>query len=367
MIGEADLIDAIVRAAAEAATLHDLDIEAVPLLERAFGAHLTAVLQFDDDGRPCFQAGNLNRCAPKVYFDEYFVDDPVTHANRRLNPKILVTDRDVDRKEFERSTAYNEYYRSRDVGRILCARMIAPTWHVPTSVMIGFFRADSQAAYTRDDVEILARILPSLEAVARRSRRAELERRTYAVMSAALEQADTRPRVAIDRYGHVLWASEAGERLLAPVWAGGRTLPEEITGPARRLAAFAAADGKLEDVTFSSELRVTELALLRIDFRVSRTASGEPFVIADLHEALPESATVRIANRQLTRAEASVLECLRLGLSNAEIAQRLFVSVPTVKTHVHRVLQKLGVTSRLQAALVAEGRTENSARSARHE
>ena len=46
-----------------------------------------------------------------------------------------------------------------------------------------------------------------------------------------------------------------------------------------------------------------------------------------------------------------VLELLGEGLTNAGIARRLFVSIETVKTHVHRVLDKLGVSTRAQAAL----------------
>ncbi len=56
----------------------------------------------------------------------------------------------------------------------------------------------------------------------------------------------------------------------------------------------------------------------------------------------------------LTPREAEVLELLGLGLTNAEIAQRLFVAPSTVKVHVRHVLEKLGVKNRVQAALVAK-------------
>ena len=45
-----------------------------------------------------------------------------------------------------------------------------------------------------------------------------------------------------------------------------------------------------------------------------------------------------------------MLGCIAEGLSNREIAGRLFVSIETVKTHVQRILAKLEVSSRLQAA-----------------
>jgi DNA-binding CsgD family transcriptional regulator len=60
----------------------------------------------------------------------------------------------------------------------------------------------------------------------------------------------------------------------------------------------------------------------------------------------------------LTKRESEVLALLGQGLTNIEIARRLFITESTAKVHVHHILEKLGARTRLQAALFAQA-TEN--------
>jgi len=89
------------------------------------------------------------------------------------------------------------------------------------------------------------------------------------------------------------------------------------------------------------------------------TATLSPKVTAALIEsyvdkkAAPRKAQALRRIRELSDREREVLQLLGSGESNAELAKRLYVSEATVKTYVSRLLTKLGLANRTQAAILA--------------
>lgn len=91
---------------------------------------------------------------------------------------------------------------------------------------------------------------------------------------------------------------------------------------------------------------------------VKACAEGEtrlgPSVIArlvDSYVSRPHESVAEIAD--LTERELDVLRAMARGLSNSEIGRELYLAETTVKTHVARILSKLGVRDRVQAVVLA--------------
>ena len=134
------------------------------------------------------------------------------------------------------------------------------------------------------------------------------------------------PRVIVlttfDADDHVVGALAAG----ADGFLLKDTPPPEIVAAIRRVA-----DG---DPMLSPSVTRTLIDRLRTDETASRVSGAE----------------ARLA--RLTEREREVATSVGRGLSNAEIARELHLSVPTVKAHVSRLFDKLGLTNRVQIAML---------------
>ena len=92
---------------------------------------------------------------------------------------------------------------------------------------------------------------------------------------------------------------------------------------------------------------------------IRRVASGEAVLAPSVVRTVVERARCSLQIRavpgidELTDRELQVLKHLAAGRSNAEIAEQLFLSEATIKTHLSRVLAKLQVRDRVQAVIAA--------------
>ncbi|HVH62916.1 MAG TPA: response regulator transcription factor [Candidatus Dormibacteraeota bacterium] len=91
---------------------------------------------------------------------------------------------------------------------------------------------------------------------------------------------------------------------------------------------------------------------------VRTVAAGDALLAPSITRRLIERYAVRRSTSKseidsLTDREADVLRLMARGLANQEIAERLFVSEATVKTHVAHILDKLRVENRVQAVVLA--------------
>lgn len=138
--------------------------------------------------------------------------------------------------------------------------------------------------------------------------------------------ANVAARGALDAFGRLGMPHEAAEARLELARAVGPELP-----------ALALADAR------------AALAAFR-DLGASRSADGAAALVRSLGGGSAPGARI---DGGLTSREAEVLGLLAEGLTNAQIAQRLFISEKTAGHHVSRILQKLGARNRAEAAAYA--------------
>lgn len=105
------------------------------------------------------------------------------------------------------------------------------------------------------------------------------------------------------------------------------------------VSAFLPADSSIEDVL--AALRTVEQG----------HSFCPPGVAATLLRRLREiGRTTNLDGSPLTARELEIARLIELGLTNKEIARDLSIALPTVKNHVHHILEKLGVGRRAEAA-----------------
>lgn len=198
-----------------------------------------------------------------------------------------------------------------------------------------FYRDGLAGALEREDVEVVGAVASADEALAR-----------------ALELAPTVALVDLGAPGAVALAQAM-----------------RVAAAETKVIALAVREME-EEVVMLAEAGVAgyvtrEQSLDELVAAVRSVAAGEtlcsPWLAATLLRRVAELARERApaaASGRLTAREREIVALLGDGLSNKEIAARLRIELPTVKNHVHNILEKLQVDRRGQAAARVRGRQD---------
>ena len=127
------------------------------------------------------------------------------------------------------------------------------------------------------------------------------------------------------------------------------------------IAALRLAEYRLLVVEHSVEiyggLIAAVFAIVGIVLGLKITKTKETIIVKEVPAAAAEAFVLnekKLDELGITRRELEILELIAKGMSNREIAEKLFVSPNTVKTHSSRLFDKLGAKRRTQAVQIGQ-------------
>jgi DNA-binding CsgD family transcriptional regulator len=289
----------------------------VPLAGSLYHAFMGDLSWCEDD--PCQDRGRLEIVAPLV------------HATRL-----------VPRRPHTASTAYREFYAKHEIEHIVCLRLDGRPHATPGMHGLFLGRGGAHGDFAEPHKRHLLAALPVLAALSRARARLEQLRQVLDGLGSAIEVRQA--LLVLSAEGEPLWRSGPARALLQ---AAPRGRIEAFFGAARQLVTELGVSGRPRRAV-AVELGPAGAWALEIS-----PLSAGALYLARLRPARDPEA--RLAERyRLTPAEAAVLSCLGEGMSNAEIGASLSITSATAATHVKRVLAKLGVASRVLAALLMQ-------------
>jgi DNA-binding NarL/FixJ family response regulator len=341
----------VVEASREAITLSELAQQALGRLQNAFGCSLGCFTHSPRDDAieilSCTDANVLSE-----YRRDWFAADPINQAVRRYDASWLIpATRLPEWSAMRTHPLYAEWAPSKNVRYLLHLRLSEARYLQAGAVNVFLCRSKGEADFGHRELLALSQLLPDLATAVHRCGRIEAMNSRSPLLESLLDDTERRARLALRADGRIVWVSKAARQILAEYLAPRRSLPAVLVETARRLVGGATRSAELQFVTAAG-------TPVKANMQTSHAGTGEPFVVISLRTPAGTLPNEFREQFRLTIAEADVLSDLAEGLSNAEIAERRFVSITTVRTHVAHIFSKMGVRSRLQAGVLARGAME---------
>jgi DNA-binding CsgD family transcriptional regulator len=329
------------RDAAEAVSLDELARGAVAALCDHVQAHVGLCYRIEANGA---LAGVMARGSPEL-LDLYHANsehDPLIAVKTRLNPELAVTTDLIDRASFVRSRAYRAVFGPAEAEHQLVVRLTPLEYPNPGVTAMVLCRSASRGRFSASDRALIAEAAPALSAAARRADRTRSLTAERDLLAALVARDGVFAVVDLD--GRERWLSPEAEAVLGPQ----RRLPPELSAKLAQLRQL--HDGRGAERLPADVTRLVIQGEGRRPRELDACLARDRLVVLYVASSETSGPVSRAAaHYELRPSEARVLEGLLRGRSNAEIARELFVSCETVRTHVHRILQRLRVRSRLEA------------------
>ncbi|HVH41012.1 MAG TPA: helix-turn-helix transcriptional regulator [Labilithrix sp.] len=347
------LVGEVSRFAFDATSPEALACTVMKPLHRLVDASASVLYRINDQGNMLPLGGSLMDGAALAYSRECYAIDPLQAAMRSENPWVFRTERSADAwQEYLDGPVYRDLCRHAEVHSYLHVRLVDCDHGTNGMYAMMLAHSERQAPFGTQDELDLIEVLPTLEAAIRRTTRAGGRQGSLLAIEAALDSS-RRPSVVMDARGGLLWASKRARRLLG--WDRGRQglVPNALREGALELGALVAGKRPSARPTRTIQLVGLDGEHVAVEFRTAQTEAGLPVIVAELDLASQPSAADLAKRFNLTTAQANVLASLADGCSDRSIGERHSISLATVRSHIGQILSKLGVESRLQAALLA--------------
>jgi DNA-binding CsgD family transcriptional regulator len=352
---------ALERSAARVESLAELAES--PLLHLTSAVHASSSMLFQFEAQGPRIVGGALRDAMSSYCEEYFEHDEIQKAAFRARhiatPLVLAEWSGINWSTHRKSLAYADFYQRTDVEWMLCVHLDEEAHGTPGQTGIVLSRARNEPPFGSDELRVAQHAALALRVAMRRTRRLAALQREIDGAHAVLAD---RAVLTVGSDGRIEWLSRRAEVVAAGFLAPGERLRSPLAELVQQLFADVTRGGA--ELGVKVRARVRPEPRLDAELWLTQSRAGVEVAAVELHEAaLPHAreAARRLATRHgLTAAERGVLTLLGEAMTNREIAARLACSLETVRTHVARVLGKLGARSRVEAALLLTREAQHS-------
>lgn len=313
-------------------------------LKAATGCFLQ--ISFDPLGRVKFgrtAAFNVSAAAHEGYLDHHFESDPAIAAASRNSgrlPYVFCTSEIFDYAELTNSPFYNDFFRPNRIHHVMA---MAQRPHGPEGdiMLLGFHRPSNDRPFSEADKLRLRRLGAALGSAVRLLCLDDvLALRDCAV--AEYESEFEHGLLLLDERMTLLYGNQTGLDHLKLNSSGGLARLERLARCCRQASR---QSEKAEAIT--TNFGETEDVVAKV--RARRDGEGRLLFAIHTNERMAEAIFLKRCRQiDLSMREIDISRALAAGLSNGEIADRLFISIRTVENHLRSVYMKAGVNRRTQ-------------------